>query len=55
MSEPPYRALRIVLGFLSLLLALGGLLLIFSRKNSYWGIWLDWQVQHGSGHEFCLI
>ena len=33
MSEPPYRALRIVLGFLSLLLALGGLLLIFSSRD----------------------
>src|SRR2546427_12648158 len=32
-SEPPYRALRIVLGFLSLLLALGGLLLIFSSRD----------------------
>ena len=32
MSQPPYRALRIALGFLSLLLALGGLLLIFSSK-----------------------
>ena len=31
MSESPYRALR-MLGFLSLLLALGGLLLIFSTK-----------------------
>src|SRR5207244_4866352 len=33
MSEPPYRALRIVLGFLSLLLALGGLLLIFGSRG----------------------
>jgi hypothetical protein len=33
MSEPPYRALRIMLGFLSLLLALGGLLLIFSSRG----------------------
>src|SRR5207245_10410735 len=33
MSEPPYRALRIVLGFLSLLLALGSLLLIFSSRG----------------------
>jgi len=33
MSEPPYRALRNVLGFLSLLLALGGLLLIFSSRG----------------------
>ncbi len=29
---PPYRALRVVLGFLSLLLAIGGILLIFSSK-----------------------
>lgn len=29
---PSYRALRIVLGFLSLLMALGGVLLIFSSK-----------------------
>jgi hypothetical protein len=33
MSQPPYRALRIVLGFLSLLLAIGGVLLIFSSKS----------------------
>jgi hypothetical protein len=26
MSQPPYRALRVVLGFLSLLLAIGGIL-----------------------------
>ncbi len=32
MSEPSYRALKIVLGFLSLLLALGGLFMILSRK-----------------------
>jgi hypothetical protein len=32
MSTLPYRALRIVLGFLSLLMAIGGLLLIFSSK-----------------------
>jgi len=32
MSKPPYRVLRIVLGFLSLLLALAGVLLIFSDK-----------------------
>jgi hypothetical protein len=32
MSQPSYRALRIVLGFLSLLLAVGGLLLIFSSR-----------------------
>jgi hypothetical protein len=32
MSKPPYRALRIVLGFLSLLMAIGGGVLIFSSK-----------------------
>ncbi len=32
MSKPPYRVLRIVLGFLSLLLAVAGVLLIFSGK-----------------------
>ena len=32
MSKPPYRVLRIVLGFLSLLLAIAGILLIFSSK-----------------------
>lgn len=32
MSHPPYRALRIVLGFLSLLMVAGGVLLIFSSK-----------------------
>src|SRR5437660_2260531 len=32
MSKPPYRALRIVLGFLSLLLTVAGILLIFSSK-----------------------
>jgi hypothetical protein len=32
MSYPPYRALRIVLGFLSLLMVTGGALLIFSSK-----------------------
>jgi Na+-driven multidrug efflux pump len=32
MSQPPYRALRIVLGFFSLLLALAGLLLLFGSK-----------------------
>lgn len=30
MSQPPYRALRIILGFLSLLLAIGGVIMIFS-------------------------
>jgi hypothetical protein len=29
MSKPPYRVLRIVLGFLSLLFAVAGVLLIF--------------------------
>jgi hypothetical protein len=32
MSKPPYRVLRIVLGFLSLVLAIAGILLIFSSK-----------------------
>ncbi len=32
MLKPPYRVLRIVLGFLSLLLAVAGILLIFSSK-----------------------
>ena len=32
MSKPPYRVLRIVLGFLSLVLAVGGVLLIFGSK-----------------------
>ncbi len=32
MSKPPYRVLRIVLGFLSILLAVAGILLIFSSK-----------------------
>jgi hypothetical protein len=32
MSQPPYRALRIMLGFLSLLMAVGGVVLIFSGK-----------------------
>jgi len=32
MSKPPYRVLRIVLGFLCLLLAIAGVLLIFSGK-----------------------
>ena len=32
MSQPPYRLLRVMLGFLSLVLAIGGLLLIFSSK-----------------------
>ena len=32
MPGPPYRALRVVLGFLSLLMAIGGVLLIFSTK-----------------------
>jgi len=32
MSRPPYRALRVLLGFLSLLLAIGGVLMIVSGK-----------------------
>ena len=32
MSKPPYRALRVVLGFLALLLAIGGVLMILSNK-----------------------
>ncbi len=32
MSQPTYRALRVALGFLSLLMAIGGVLLIFSSK-----------------------
>ena len=31
-SQPPYRALRVVLGFLSLLLAIGGMFMILSNK-----------------------
>ena len=33
MSQPPYRGLRVVLGFLSLLMAIGGVVLIFSGKT----------------------
>jgi hypothetical protein len=32
MSQPPYRALRIMLSFLSLLMAVGGVVLLFSGK-----------------------
>jgi hypothetical protein len=32
MANPPYRALRVVLGFLSLCMAIGGVVLIFSSK-----------------------
>jgi hypothetical protein len=32
MSKPPYRALRVVLGFLSLVFAIGGTLIILSSK-----------------------
>jgi hypothetical protein len=32
MSKPPYRALRVILGFLSLLMVVAGVLLIFSSK-----------------------
>ena len=34
MLEPPYRALRILLGLFSLLAALGGLLLIFADRTA---------------------
>jgi hypothetical protein len=40
MSEPPYRALRVVLGFLSLFLAIGGVILIFSSKSLILGLFL---------------
>jgi hypothetical protein len=33
MSNPPYRALRVMLGFLSLLMAIGGVVLILSGKS----------------------
>jgi hypothetical protein len=32
MSKPPYRALRVVLGFLSLVFAMGGILIILNSK-----------------------
>ena len=32
LSQPSYRALRVVLGFLSLFLAVGGIVMIFSSK-----------------------
>ena len=32
MSNPPYRALRVVLGFLSLFMAVGGVILIIASK-----------------------
>jgi len=32
MSNPPYRALRVVLGFLSLSIAVGGVILIIARR-----------------------
>jgi hypothetical protein len=32
MSQPSYRALRVVLGFLPLLLAIAGIVMIFSSK-----------------------
>jgi hypothetical protein len=32
MSQPPYRALRVVLGFLSLVIAIGGMFMILSNK-----------------------
>jgi hypothetical protein len=40
MSEPPYRALRVVLGFLSLFMAIGGVILIFSSKSLILGLFL---------------
>ena len=40
MSEPPYRALRVVLGFLSLVMAIGGVILIFSSKPLILGLFL---------------
>jgi hypothetical protein len=40
MSEPPYRALRVVLGFLSLVMAIGGVILIFSSKSLILGLFL---------------
>jgi hypothetical protein len=40
MSEPPYRALRVVLGFLSLFMAIGGMILIFSSKSLILGLFL---------------
>ena len=33
MANPPYRALRVVLGFLSLCMAIGGVVLVFSSKS----------------------
>ena len=33
MSHPPYRALRVVLGFLSFLMAIGGVVLIVSSRS----------------------
>jgi len=33
MSNPPYRALRVVLGFLSLFMAIGGVILIVASKS----------------------
>jgi hypothetical protein len=33
MSNPPYRALRVVLGFLSLFMAIGGVILIVAKKS----------------------
>ena len=40
MSTPPYRPLRVVLGFLSLLLAIGGVLMIFSSKPLIMGVFM---------------
>jgi len=33
MSQPPHRALRVLLGFLSLLFATGGVFLMFSSRS----------------------
>jgi hypothetical protein len=40
MSEPPYRVLRVVLGFLSLVMAIGGGTFIFSSKSLILGLFL---------------
>jgi hypothetical protein len=40
MSEPPFRTLRVVLGFLSLVMAIGGVILIFSSKSLILGLFL---------------
>jgi len=40
MSNPPYRALRVVLGFLSFLMAVGGMILIVASKPLILGLFL---------------